>query len=308
MSKLTEQIQKSFIGRFSRLTRSATSLRARIRSGLNDSPAEVDMPVRQAVAPAAPTRVSAAPEGKCIYAIGDVHGRRDLLDRLIEQIEADARTLPDGTVCQIVFLGDYIDRGFQSRDVIELLISDRLDAFETVYLMGNHEEALLRFLEDASFGKQWVRYGGGETLYSYGFQPPNTRASLSSHDAMAQAEAAWERVWSEFGKRLPTEHLEFFQNLATHHVEGDYVFVHAGMRPDIPLEQQSPRDMLWIRDEFLDDPKHFEHVVVHGHTPADDVYRDDRRIGLDTGAFISGRLSAVKLFGEEVDFLMTSPH
>jgi Calcineurin-like phosphoesterase len=306
MSKLTQQIQKSFIARLGQLTRSTTSLRARMRQGFDSHAAQVDTPVRKESIEVAP-RISHAPDGECLYAIGDIHGRRDLLERLLEQIEQDAAALPDGTKRTLVFLGDYIDRGLQSRDVIDFLISDRLQGFETVFLMGNHEEALLRFLSDAGFGKQWVRYGGGETLYSYGFQPPNTRTSLTSHEAMTAAQKAWEKVWMGFRERLPDEHLNFYNSLQSYHVAGDYLFVHAGMRPDVPLEQQSARDLLWIRDEFLDDTKEFEHIVVHGHTPAEGVFRDNRRIGLDTGAFISGRLSAAKLFKTDVSFLETSP-
>ena len=306
MAKLTQQIQKSFIERLGQLTRSTTSLRARMRQRFEafstPSEAEAEPAPAQAL-----TRVSAAPDGECLYAIGDIHGRHDLLERLIDQIKQKRQTLPEGTKCTIVFLGDYIDRGLQSRSVIDFLISDRLDGFETVFLMGNHEEALLRFYHDASFGKQWVRYGGGETLYSYGFQPPNTRSSLTSHEAMQAAKKAWDQVWTGFRDRLPKEHLEFYASLKTHHIAGDYLFVHAGVRPDVPLDQQSDRDMLWIRDEFLDDAAEFEHVIVHGHTPADDVFRDNRRIGLDTGAFISGRLSAARLFGTDVSFLETSP-
>ena len=189
--------------------------------------------------------------------------------------------------------------------MIDFLLSDRLKAFERVFLMGNHEEALLRFLTDANFGKQWVRYGGAETLYSYGFAPPNSRASLDSHEAMQAAERAWDKVWTGFRQSLPEAHLHFYQSLQHYYMAGDYLFVHAGLRPDVALEDQTVRDMLWIRDEFLEAPQSFEHVVVHGHTPADDIYRDDRRIGLDTGAFISGKLSAARLFGNEVSFLTT---
>ncbi|WP_291074147.1 metallophosphoesterase family protein [Hyphomonas sp.] len=306
MPKLTQQIQKSFIARLAQLTRSTTSLRARMRQGFNAPADQVETPVRQEPVAVAP-RISHAPDGECIYAIGDIHGRCDLLERLVEQIEQDSETLPAGTKRTLIFLGDYIDRGLQSRDVIDFLTGDRLKEFGTVFLMGNHEEALLRFLSDAGFGKQWVRYGGGETLYSYGFQPPNTRSSLTSHEAMTAAQKAWEKVWTGFRERLPDEHLNFYNSLQSYHVAGDYLFVHAGMRPDVPLEQQSARDLLWIRDEFLDDTKEFEHIVVHGHTPAEGVFRDNRRIGLDTGAFISGRLSAAKLFKTDVSFLETSP-
>ena len=307
MSLLPEQLQRSFLERFGRLTRSATSLRSRIRDGFaGPTLAERDTQREDAAKPVEPlTRVSRAPDGQCIYAIGDIHGRFDLLEQLIEQIEADVVNLPDDTVVSIVFLGDYIDRGLRSREVIDYFLSDRLDKFHTVYLMGYHEEALLRFLHDASFGAQWARYGGGETLFSYGFQPPNKRGTLNSHDEMATATDAWTMLWNEFRAKLPKEHLEFYQSLATYYEAGDYLFVHAGLRPGIELEQQTVRDMLWIREEFLDDDEHFPHVIVHGHTPQEEIQRDNRRIGLDTGAFLSGRLSAAKLFEDQVDFLTT---
>ena len=303
MSRLPQLLQRSFIDQFGRLTRSASSLRARIRDRVGQSHAET-AEVSSAV-PASISRITTAPQGECIYAIGDIHGRCDLLERLIVEIEQDAANLPEGTRATIVFLGDYIDRGLQSRDVIELLLSDRLSAFETIFLMGNHEEALLKFLEDESFGSQWVRYGGGETLYSYGFQPPNTRGSLGSHEAMATARSAWSKLWTAFRDRMPPEHLEFYQSLKPYHAAGDYLFVHAGLRPDVDMNEQSTRDMLWIRDEFLDDTRQFSHLIVHGHTPAETVYRDNRRIGLDTGAFLSGKLSAARFFGEDVTFLTT---
>jgi serine/threonine protein phosphatase 1 len=198
----------------------------------------------------------AAPDGQCVYAIGDVHGRRDLLEKLVEQIDEDSQSLPEGTKRVLVFLGDYIDRGLQSKDVIDFLLSDRMKAFERVFLMGNHEEALLRFLNDVNFGKQWVRYGGAETLYSYGLQPPpNARAAMQSHEAMQAYQRAWDKVWTEFRNRLPEDHLKFYQGLQHYHVAGDYLFVHAGLRPGEELEKQTVRDMLWIREEFLDAPR-----------------------------------------------------
>ena len=301
---MTDQTRQSFLQRIGNLTRSATSLRARIRKGLGRSAPQVET-LAEPQAPAVVTRTTQAPEGQCLYAIGDIHGRCDLLGRLIDQIEEDAGNLPEGTSCVLVFLGDYIDRGLQSRDVIEFLQSDRMKAFERVFLMGNHEEALLRFLNDVSFGKQWVRYGGAETLYSYGLQPPNTRAALDSHEAMQAAARAWDKVWTDFRQRLPDSHLKFFQSLRHYYMAGDYLFVHAGLRPGASLEQQTVRDMLWIREEFLDATEQFPKLVVHGHTPADGIFHDNRRIGLDTGAFISGKLSAARLFRDEVSFLST---
>lgn len=304
MSKLPKQEQRSFIGQLERLKRSATSLRTRIGLRLRSASDEVSI----AGEPSeflTPVREAAAPEGLCLYAVGDVHGRMDLLELLTDAIREDASRLPADVKPRIIFLGDYIDRGLQSREVIEYFLSDALDAFDPVYLMGNHEEAILRFLSDSNFGNQWAQFGGGETLFSYGFRPPNQRASLGSHDAMTAAKEAWTTLWNEFRVRLPDTHRKFFESLKPYHVEGDYVFVHAGLRPGVQLEDQTTRDMLWIREEFLDDRTPFPQVVVHGHTPEEKIYRDGRRIGLDTGAFLSGRLSAVRLVGTEVAFLST---
>lgn len=286
--------------------RTAQALRGRIRRGLGPRQDE-DQPVSRTLqtAPPAVLRTVAAPENLCIYAIGDIHGRCDLLERLMQMIEEDAATLPDGVKPQIVFLGDYIDRGLQSRDVISFFTSGAVDRFDPVYLMGNHEEALLRFHQEATFGSQWARYGGAETLYSYGLAPPNQRASLNSHAEMAAARDAWMRVWTEFRNRLPAEHLAFFQSLKPYHVAGDYMFVHAGLRPGVKLEKQNLRDMLWIREEFLDDPADFPKLIVHGHTPMDKVHHDHRRLGLDTGAFLTGKLTAARLSGTDVAFLST---
>lgn len=302
---MSDQTRQSFLQRLGNLTRSATSLRARMRQGFKAPAPQVEAKAQQPAAPVAVSRQTRAPDGQCLYAIGDIHGRRDLLEKLLEQIEEDAQNLPEGTSRTIVFLGDYIDRGLQSRDVIDFLLGERMKAFERVFLMGNHEEALLRFLNDVSFGKQWVRYGGAETLYSYGFQPPNTRASLDSREAMQASQRAWDKVWTEFRQQLPEAHLKFYQNLQHYYIAGDYLFVHAGLRPGSSLEKQTVRDMLWIREEFLDAAGQFPQLVVHGHTPAEGIFRDDRRIGLDTGAFISGKLSAARLFQDEVSFLTT---
>ncbi len=250
-------------------------------------------------------RITQAPDNLCLYAIGDIHGRFDLLTRLLEKIRKDAALLPAGIRPQIIFLGDYIDRGLQSREVLDLFLSGALDEFDPVYLMGNHEEAMLRFFEDMSFGAQWAQYGGGETLFSYGLKPPNQRASLGSHEAMADVQSEWEKLWTHFRTKVPAEHIQFMRDLKAYHLSGDYVFVHAGLRPGKPLEQQSLRDMLWIRDEFLDDGRPFDQLVVHGHTPIKEIHHDSRRIGLDTGAFITGRLSAARLCGTEIAFLGT---
>lgn len=301
-----DRTERTLSERLNFFGRTAQALRRRIGRGTErrqeDTHAVAAQP--EAAAPAI-RRTIAAPDAVCIYAIGDIHGRRDLLERLVQMIEEDAAQLAEGVKPQIVFLGDYIDRGLQSRDVIEFFTSGAVDRFDPVYLMGNHEEALLRFLEEASFGSQWARYGGAETLYSYGLAPPNQRASLNSHAEMAAARDAWMRVWTEFRTRLPAEHLAFFQSLQPYYVAGDYMFVHAGLRPGVRLEKQNLRDMLWIREEFLDDPAEFPKLIVHGHTPMDTVHHDHRRLGLDTGAFLTGKLTAARLSGTDVAFLST---
>ncbi len=249
-------------------------------------------------------RVTRAPEGSCIYAIGDIHGRFDLLETLIENIENDVAQLTGKPKVTLVFLGDYIDRGLQSRQIIDLFLSDRLANFETVFLMGNHEEALLNFMQDPSFGEQWAMYGGAETLFSYGLQPPPPRASMGQGGAAAHRDA-WVTLWNRFRVTLPKEHLNFYQTLQYAHTIGDYVFVHAGLKPGVSIEEQSSQDMMWIRDEFLSDKTRFEKLVVHGHTPSDGVYRDDRRIGLDTGAYMTGVLTAARFIGENIDYVST---
>ncbi len=242
-------------------------------------------------------RVTRAPDGQCIYAIGDIHGRCDLLSELLDKIDADAADLPSGTDIIVIFLGDYIDRGLQSRQVIDLLMSDRLQAYQTVFLMGNHEESLLRFREMPEFGREWARFGGGETLFSYGVQPPQGRAR--------NAAGAWQPAWEQFRENFPDEHLEFYQNMTHYITIGDYFFVHAGLRPDVAIKDQTVEDMLWIRDAFLSDQAPFPYLVVHGHSVTHTPFLDDRRMGLDTGAFSTGILSAGKFFETSIEVIAT---
>ena len=228
-----------------------------------------------------------------IYAIGDIHGRADLLANLLDRIDADATGF-QGDI-HIVFLGDYIDRGFQSRQVVEILLSDRLQPYRAHFLKGNHEDALLSFLADAEFGPKWAAYGGRETMVSYGVKPPRSM-TLNSE---------WESAHNEFLKRFPNAHLLFFRGLPTRGKIGGYGFVHAGLRPGRSFENQSDYDLMWIRDEFLSSDSEFDVKVVHGHTPTDAPYNDDRRINVDTGAYFTGRLTAVKLKGQLVEFIAT---
>jgi len=268
-----------------------TLLRRERTSGRSDSPAPAPLPGSE------PVRFGDHHEplqpGQRIYAIGDIHGRADLLENLIQIIEEDTRghSGPAG----IVFLGDYVDRGFQSRQVIDMLIGDRLSHFELCCLKGNHEDAMLTFLGDPDFGPRWAAYGGRETLVSYGVRPPRT---------MTKSED-WHRAHSEFVHALPREHEQFLQRLSYSARIGPYGFVHAGVRPGVPFEDQSETDLMWIREEFLKAPDPHEVIVVHGHTPVDKPFRDHRRINVDTGAYFSGRLTAARLEGDTVAFLST---
>lgn len=225
-----------------------------------------------------------------IYAVGDVHGRADLLDVLLDKIVRDASLSP--CTRSLVFVGDYIDRGPDSRGVIDRLLHPP-EGFETYHLRGNHDQALLDFLENPSSYRTWRRYGAGETLQSYDVEPPSDSANA---EAIARDDLA---------DKLPEAHLRFFQGLEPYVQIGSYHFVHAGARPGVPLEEQSLEDMMWIRDEFLNSEEDFGKVIVHGHTPADRPVCRSNRIGIDTGAYASDCLTAVVLDGVGARFLNT---
>ena len=231
--------------------------------------------------------------GQIVYAIGDIHGRADLLLRLLDLIDEDSQ----GEVGEkhLVFLGDYIDRGFQSRQVIDILLGDRIEPYRPHFIKGNHEDALLSFLSDPTYGPRWASYGGRETMVSYDVKPPK---SLSLN-------AEWQQAHEAFLKAFPTTHHRFFLSLNTAARIGGYGFVHAGLRPGRSLEDQNDHDLMWIRDEFLHDRSEFDVMVVHGHTPTDHPYHDNRRINVDTGAYFTGRLTAAKLTGDKVGFIST---
>lgn len=234
-----------------------------------------------------------APAGARIYAVGDIHGRSDLLDRMHDMIRADARDARSAAKI-VVYLGDYVDRGDDSRGVVDRLIARPLAGFRAVALRGNHEAFLLRFLEDPEVGPAWIANGGDATLYSYGV---DWRQALLDGDLAGVSEA--------LRGALPADHLAFFQELALSDVEGDYLFVHAGIRPGVALDAQSPDDLMWIRSEFLDSPIDHGRVVVHGHTISDRPEVRDNRIGIDTGAFATGRLTCVVLEGANRRVLQT---
>ncbi|WP_442753372.1 metallophosphoesterase family protein [Methylocystis sp. JAN1] len=228
-----------------------------------------------------------------IYAIGDIHGRADLLARLSKSIEADLR---DGEFDEAVtvFLGDYVDRGRDSRYVIDRL-ARRDFPTRIVTLRGNHEDEMLRYLDDPAMLEQFVAFGGLMTLVSYGVDPGR---EMRAGGAPA--------VHAAFLARLPQAHRRFLQETEISVEYGDYFFCHAGVRPHVPLDRQDPQDMMWIRYEFLNYPGDFGKVIVHGHTPHAHVQNHDNRINLDTHAFKSGVLTAVVLEGERRWFIDTA--
>lgn len=232
------------------------------------------------------------PQGRVGFAVGDIHGRADLLARMLDRLEA--QTFADNAKPIVVFLGDYVDRGPDSAEVIDLLLTGRPEGFERRFLKGNHEEGLLNFYSDPVGGRAWLTHGGLETLGAYGVQPlPSLGASTGE---IARAGEA-------FRQKLPDAHLRFFNRLERYVSLGDYAFVHAGIDPGRSLEAQADRDLFWIRDRFLESDKRTKHRVVHGHTPVERPYCDARRVAIDTGAYFSGVLTAVRLEGAEISFL-----
>jgi serine/threonine protein phosphatase 1 len=234
------------------------------------------------------------PQNALIYAIGDVHGRADLLDALLTRIDEDVRQ--EDLRPTVVFMGDYIDRGPNSAQVVDrvLALHTRSD-LQVIALKGNHEELLLRYLNEPDLGPRWSEYGGGATLMSYGVRPPLHRSDAEG----------WSQAHEAFRAALPQAHLKFYKDLRLSFEAGDYVFVHAGVRSGVAMAEQTSDDMLWIRRGSLDAEDSLPRVVVHGHTPAEAVDLDGRRIGIDTGAYASGRLTALKLKGAERSLLQT---
>jgi serine/threonine protein phosphatase 1 len=225
-----------------------------------------------------------------IYAIGDIHGRLDLLDHVIGKIDLDMKRAPC-TEAFTVTLGDYIDRGPNSRGVIERLMQN---PFPTAFipLKGNHEELFETFIENPSIGGQWRRLGGLETLHSYGV-PVSSLMVGKGFDQAAKS----------LREKVPQTHFAFLKSLKTSISSELFFLCHAGVRPGIPLDRQSTNDLLWIREEFLDSPMDFGKRVIHGHTPTNVPEVLANRINIDTGAFMTGRLTCLVLEGERHRFL-----
>lgn len=250
---------------------------------------------------AEPARAAAVPHGLRLYAVGDIHGRLDLLDRLLDEIITDAETAeaasPGGTMNYLVFLGDYVDRGPDSAGVVERLAEGPPPGFGAFYLKGNHEAAMVRFLTDLRAGPAWLRFGGEATLHSYGLTAPDPSDPLFA--------AHLQRLQERLHTVLPPRHLAFLTGLRSSLAIGGYLFVHAGIRPGVPVEEQQEDDLLWIREDFLDSPADHGPVVVHGHTITTSPDVRPNRIGIDTGAYATNRLTCLVLEGTERRFLST---
>lgn len=235
----------------------------------------------------------AVPDGRRIYGVGDIHGRLDLLDRLLAQIDDDDRAR-GSAASEFVFLGDLVDRGPDSRGVVERLLALAAERRPVRFLMGNHEQVFLRALEgDLKALRFLTRIGGRETLLSYGITDEEYRGL----DFENLARIARERV--------PESHIRFLSAFENWIEIGDYLFVHAGLRPGVALEEQSLADLCWIRDDFLRHRDSFGKMVVHGHSISADIDERPNRIGIDTGAFASGRLTAIGLEGDQRWYLST---
>ena len=225
----------------------------------------------------------AVPAGQRIYAVGDIHGRRDLFEALVAAIDADDEaSLPAETT--VVLLGDLVDRGPESAGVIALARQWQ-DRRRVRILGGNHGEMFLRGFDEIEVFRHFLRHGGRETVLSYGI------------DRAQFLQATMEEAQQLMRDTVPSEDITYLASFEDMVTIGDYVFVHAGIDPRVPLDEQRGRDLRWIREPFLSHPGSHGPVVVHGHTICDAPEDCGNRIGIDTGAFMSGRLTALVLEG-----------
>jgi serine/threonine protein phosphatase 1 len=238
-------------------------------------------------------RAWSAPDGERIYAIGDIHGRLDLLNILLDKIDADDAMRPAAKTI-LIFLGDLVDRGPDSKGVVERLMMLKAANSDIGLISGNHEELLIRTWKgDKRSAGLFNRVGGKETLLSYGVD----QAAYDAADLADLTELA--------AKHVPADHIEFLKSFDTHIEAGDYLFVHAGIRPGYAIEEQEASDLRWIRREFTEHEGDFGRMVVHGHTIVEEVDERPNRVGIDTGAFATGRLTAIGIEGSERWFLQT---
>jgi len=235
---------------------------------------------------------SLIPSGQRVYAVGDIHGRADLLQQLHQLILDDSAAFNGAKT--VVYLGDYIDRGDWSREVIELLLTQPLPGFANIYLRGNHEQAMLDFIEHPVEAANWLGFGGRETLSSYGI--------ILAH---IPTQAELPELAQQLSRELPQTHKVFLDDSTGCWQCGGYYFVHAGIRPGVALDKQTAHDQMWIREDFLTSSKDHGAIVVHGHSIFEKPEILANRIGIDTGAYTSGVLTCVVLEGNEQRLLQT---
>jgi len=267
--------------------------------------ATIDGPSKKGMTPSE-TRADFTPEapvGQRLYAIGDIHGCRGHLTRLLDAIATDLQGAPKAEAIQIIFVGDYIDRGPDSAGVIDDILALTQEGLpdgqpvDVVALKGNHEDyfdAMLR--GDLTRAAHWMMNGGEETLESYGVTPPER-----DDDPKDMARAA-----RDLAVAVPPVHKDFLAGLRLIHRAGDYLFVHAGLRPGVPIEDQREEELIWIRKPFLESDADFGALVVHGHTVVARVEEKPNRLDIDTGACYGGDLTAVCFWGTERHFLQVS--
>ncbi|OSQ40942.1 hypothetical protein TMES_01480 [Thalassospira mesophila] len=227
---------------------------------------------------------AAIPDNVVVYAIGDIHGRADLLERKLAKIRDDEVAVSQQKT--VIYLGDLVDRGLQSKHVIDLILAHQDSALQQVWLMGNHEEFMFKFLDDPENNLEWWGYGGAETLLSYNVSvapgafngKKAVKASQDLQSAMADA-----------------GHEPFLRGFRDSFEVGDYLFVHAGIDPERPFADQGPETLRWIREPFLSHASPLARVVVHGHTVVEEPVIRVNRVGIDTGAYYSGNLTCLRL-------------
>ncbi len=222
-------------------------------------------------------------EGCRAYVIGDIHGRADLLLALLEKIYSDSKTGPQNKY--LIFLGDYIDRGTESKKVIDIILNRIPPIFKQVTLSGNHEEAMSNFLDEPLSGAYWLNFGGAETLLSYRVGIP---PGILKPEMLVQ-------VAENLKAAIPEEHKRFLANLQSTFVLGDYMFVHAAIDPSKPLKNQSSHDLHWGNAAFMNNDALYSKVIVHGHTITGFPEFHANRISIDTGAYYSDKLTCLVL-------------
>lgn len=241
--------------------------------------------------------IAQLPENLRIYAVGDIHGRLDLLDSLLGQISEECAQAPEKLKTQLIFLGDYIDRGPHSKEVIDRLLQPMPGCLQPIFLLGNHEFVFKSLFSDATHFAGWLQFGGYNTLLSYGVSCPAGRLTL---ERMTQ-------IQEGLKEKVPASHHEFLSQLQLYSVKGDYLFVHAGVNPQKTFAEQTQDDYLWSRRGFLDVMHAWEKKVIHGHTIYPQVEVTPLRIGIDTGAYASDVLTALVLEGNQWRTLQTGP-